>query len=459
MISYARQLNCLLTIFSLCFLFLPSKVAAQGSIKLSVGVAKVDITPNPAVKDWVTGKSYSKVNDPLMVSALVLGDETNKVVIIAWDLVDAGESATDEVREAISSELDIPKERIIVNASHNHSAPWAPVYRNGYRGIEKDTWWAIRHMPAQNNEPHFKKWMQYLIDQTVKATKQANQSMKEATMWIGRADASEFMNNRRPRNPAWGVEEDNTPSGYNYKHKDWDPSVLTGGASFGSMDRTMTLISFRDHNGNNIVSLFNLAVHAVSIYPYSNEISSDWPGEASQRIKEILGGEAIFLQGTAGDINPWKRGRVAVTEMGKGLASYADAAYRFSARLKSGQLNVNTATIGLPLSEAGKERTGLESVASEVKVLTIGSLAIVTLPGEPLTDLGREIRERSPFPQTIVLGYSNGNGVHYVGMPCEKELGGYEMEAGTVGTKETGTMLIETAVRLLEDAIKKVSKE
>jgi len=298
-----------------------------------------------------------------------------------------------------------------------------------------------------------------LIDQTLKAAKQANSSMREATIWIGRVDASEFMNNRRPRNPEWGIDEPNIPSGFNYKHKDWNPDVLVGGASFGPMDRTMSLITFRDNGGKNIASIFNLSIHSVSIYPYSNEISSDWPGETSKRIKESLGGEAIFLQGTAGDINPWRRGREAVNEMGKGLAEKATAAYKYSARLKSDKLNMHSATIGLPLSHVGVDRTGKGSVDSEVKVLTIGSLALVTLPGEPLTDLGSEIRRRSPFPQTLVLGYSNGNGVHYVGMPCEEQHGGYEMNEGTVGTKEAGSMLVETAVRLLDEAIKNVSKK
>jgi len=456
--NYNYKLLLLFALLNLYLLVPFHLIASDDPINLSVGVASMDITPDPKVNDWVTGKPYSKVHDPLSVKTLIIGDGNNKVVIVAWDLVDAGESATDEVRKAISSELNIPKDRIIVNASHNHSAPWAPVYNEGYRGKERDTWWAIRHMPAQNNEPNFKKWMKYLIDQTVKSAKQANDSMREASIWIGRVNASEFMNNRRPRNPEWGVEESNIPSGFNYKHKDWNPDVLVGGASFGPMDRTMTLISFRDNGGKNIVSIFNLSIHSVAIYPYSNEISSDWPGETSKRIKEALGGEAIFLQGAAGDINPWKRGREAVNEMGAGLAKHAEAAYKYSARLKSDKLNMYSASIGLPLSPVGVERTGQGSVVSEVKVLTIGSLALVTLPGEPLTDLGSEIRRQSPFPQTLVLGYSNGNGVHYVGMPCEKQHGGYEMNEGTVGAKEAGSMLVETAVRLLDEAIKNVKK-
>jgi neutral ceramidase len=447
----------LATYLLLILFLLPSFYASalqpgsKSPVQLSVGIGKKNITPDPKVKNWVTGKPYEGVEDSIFVRALILNDGQSDVVLIAWNLVDAGESATDEVRSRISEQLNIPKDQILVNASHNHSAPWAPVYKGGYRGKERDTWWAIRYMPAQNDDKHYKKWMNRLLDQTVEAVQQARTSMQPATLWIGRTDVSEYLNNRRPRFPEWGVEKANTPKGYNYRHEEYNPKVLVGGASYGPMDRAMTLISFRDDAGANIASIFHLSVHAVSIYPFSNAISGDWPQEAAKQITNTLGGEAIFMQGTAGDINPWRRGREAVKKMGAGLADYASLAFKYSAQLEMGNLIAKRGKIALPLTSEGKERTGLSAVQSEVQVLAIGPLAFVTLPGEPLTDLGFEIRERSPFPQTVVLGYSNGNGVHYVGMPGEKARGGYEMEAGTVGTDEAGQMLVNLAVDLLND--------
>lgn len=442
-----------LFIFSLSVLGFSSS-NDPGATQLFVGVAKKNITPNPMVKNWVTGKPYGMIEDSIYVRTLVMNDGNNKIVIVAWDLVDAGESATEEVRKAISKALHIPVDHIVVNASHNHSAPWSPVYKAGFRGKERDTWWATRYMPAQNDNPYFKEWMSRLVSQTVQAARQANDSMQSATIWIGRADASKYMNNRRPRTPKWGIEESNIPKGYNYLYRDYNPNVLVGGATFGPMDRTMTLVSFRDIQGKNIASIFHLAVHAVAIYPFTDAISGDWPEEASNRISRAIGGEAIFLQGNAGDINPWKRGRIAVSEMGEGLAQYARDVYHLSSKLKPARFNTIRGTVGLPLSEKGKERTGLDTVAAEVQVVTYGSLALVTLPGEPLTGLGNAIREQSPFPQTLVLGYSNGNGVHYVCMPDEKVHGGYEVELGTSGTDQAGKVLEELAVSLLQKALK-----
>jgi hypothetical protein len=68
-----------------------------------------------------------------------------------------------------------------------------------------------------------------------------------------------------------------------------------------------------------------------------------------------------------------------------------------------------------------------------------------------MTELNLFIRERSPFPQTLVLGYSNGNGAHYVGMPGEKARGGYEATDAGAGTDECGRLMVEAAVKVLED--------
>ncbi len=442
-----------------CFLLISLSVLAAGPssaqpVQLKAGYGERDITPDVSVKDWVTGKEYGKVNDPLFTRVIVIGDGKTKSVIVSLDLVDAGESLTDEIRKSVSKVLMIPEGNTMVSSTHTHSAPWSPVYKSGYRGTENDTWWAIRYIPAQNNYAPFKKWMQRLLDQVTQAALEADKKLQPATLWVGKADISAFANNRRPVRPKWGTIRNNAPKGYGIKHEAFVPEVQTDGANYGPMDRTMSLVSFRDAQGNNIAALYHMSVHAVSIYPYDTGISADWPGEATKNIEKSLGGKAIFLQGTAGDIVPWRRGREAVNEMGKGLAWRAKGAFDLSVQLATDSIIVRRASAALPLDQKGKERTGLELVQAEVQVVAIGPLALVTLPGEPLTDMGVNVRARSPFPHTLVLGYSNGNGVHYVAPPGEKAKGGYEMESGTVGEGEAGQILIEAAVRLLNSTVR-----
>lgn len=437
--------------FLLVFVFLVTLRAGEPARALRVGAGQADITPDPTVLNWVTGKAYGAVLDPLAVHALVLDDGVTKAVLIRWDLVDVSESARDEVRAAVGGALKMPPENIMVHASHNHSAPWSPVWRAGARGRETDTWWAIRYMPAQNEFPPFKAWMERLLSGTVKAAKDAANTARVVTPAIGRIALSEYLHNRRPRAAAWGIVDPRSGAAPVPSSPEWNPELLSGGATFGPMDRTLSLVSFRDAEGKSVAALFHVACHAVSIYPSNPAISGDWPGATARAISAALGGEALFLQGTCGDINPWRRGAAAVAEMAAGIAKKTQITARYSAKLAIGPLRVARTVVELPLTTEGKKRIGGDTVRTEIQAIVCGPLALVALPGEPMTELGAAIRASSPFPQTLVMGYTNGNGAHYVGMPGEKARGGYEAGVAGAGTDECGPLMVEAAVRLLRE--------
>lgn len=426
-------------------------------VTIYAGAAHADITPSEDVKNWVNGKEYAEIHDPIFARALVLSDGVNKTVILHWELVDVGESACDEIRKRISQRLDIDPGHILVNAAHNHSAPWCPVFgEDNHRGKERYPWWVTRHMEAQDNDPAFQRWREKLLTQSVVAVEQAYNRLKPATMWLGRYDVSEYIRNRRPRPVREGVMKSGLPQGFNYTHAEWDPKVLSGDRTFGPLDRTMTVLSFRGQDGKNIGTVFQMACHAVSIYPFMDGISGDWSGAVSRVLAQSLEGENMFLQGTAGNVNPWRRGEEAVKEMAEGLTHGILTAYRYSAQIMTDSIRTDRAVVGLPLTDYGKQRTELENIDAEIMAITIGTVALVTLPGEPMTELNLAIQKDSPFPQTLVLGYSNGNGGHYCGMPGEKAHGGYETgEQTNLGSDQAGGLMVNTAVGLLEKLDKK----
>ena len=84
-----------------------------------------------------------------------------------------------------------------------------------------------------------------------------------------------------------------------------------------------------------------------------------------------------------------------------------------------------------------------------------GPFGLAVIPGEPLNGLAREIQARSPLPHTLVIGYANGRGVSYVGLPGEKARGGYEAGAGQ-GTEEAGDFIVQTTLRLLSEAAEEI---
>ena len=212
---------------------------------------------------------------------------------------------------------------------------------------------------------------------------------------------------------------------------------MPDGLRFGSLDPTLTVLTLQNADNTNVATVYSAPCHPVSIYPFHRGVSADWPGPANERISEVLGGETFFLQGCAGDIVPASRGEEARTEMARFFAERAIAAARSSHRLPSSPLKVATGVVGLPLVSEKRKEAGADIRPVELQVVVCGPFGLAVLPGEPLNGLAREIQARSPLPHTLVIGYANGRGVSYVGLPGEKARGGYEARAGQ-GTEEAG---------------------
>jgi len=91
------------------------------------GAAAVDITPTESI--WLAGyaartKPSESVRQPIHAKALALKDDTGAVsVIVTLDLVGIRRDIAEAIAERAGSKLQIPRERILFNASHTHSAP------------------------------------------------------------------------------------------------------------------------------------------------------------------------------------------------------------------------------------------------------------------------------------------------------------------------------------------------
>lgn len=428
---------------------------------LKVGTSRASITPDIKIKNWITGESYLSLDDSIYSRAIVLDDGEKKFVILTWEIVDAGNSAVKTIKETISNLFNIPEKNILVNASHNHSAPWAPVYgENSEKGKERYPWWVTRYMPAQDGESSFEEWKELLVTQSVRVVGEAINSLQPVSMWVGRYDISRFIQNRRARRDSTGLIESGWLGGYNYYHPLWDPKVLSGEFTFGPIDRTMTVVSFKNDKNINISTLFNFGCHAISVYPYDvNTISGDWPGRTIRILNETLGGDNLFLQGAAGDINPsWLWSKDIVEKFPGELAKDIQTTYKFSSQFISTPMIIDIDTVDYLLTPYAQRRFGLKSLKAVIQVVSIGNLAIVALPGEPMTEIGQYIIGNSPYPQTIVLGYSNGHNQYY-GMPHEKKYGGYETrDAVGIGEIESGFSIAQRAVSLINRAHKSFIK-
>ncbi len=234
-----------------------------------------------------------------------------------------------------------------------------------------------------------------------------------------------------------------------------DPHTLPDGLRFGSLDPTLTVLALQNADNTNVATVYSAPCHPVSIYPYHRGVSADWPGPATERISGVLGGETFFFPRSPPHIFPATPVEAARTEMARFFAERAIAAARSSHRLPSSPLKVTTGVVGLPLVSEARKEAGADIRPVELQVFVCGPLGLAVLPGEPLNGLAREIQARSPLPHTLVIGYANGRGVSYVGLPGERARGRYEAGAGS-GTGEAGDFLVQTAIRLLREAVEDI---
>jgi neutral ceramidase len=403
----------------------------------SAGAARCEITPDLKLTNWITHKPYGEALEPIFARAVVLDQNGKRVVCVSWELLYAMEGAVTKVRTRIAKETGIVESNIMICATHNHSAPWSPILGDP---ITKGEHEVLQSFLA---DPLYPAWAEKLFDASVRAVKEADAARRPATLAIGRAYIGDVIFNRRPVKPDGTVESMAVPG---------DPYVLPHGLRFEPTDPTMTVLVLRDDQKHTIATLFNLPCHAVMMYPTYNGISADWPGAVSTALQDKLGGEGIFLQGCAGNVVPGRRGAAARDQMAAIVSDRAvKAANLAQALVMTNDFKTGNARLQLPANDVVKADLKRDQLPGEVQVISCGSLALVALPGEPLIGLAMAIQERSPFPNTVVIGYANGYGAQYVGMPGDKRRGGYEMARRGLGTDDCGQMLIDSALRLLAE--------
>ena len=89
-------------------------------------------------------------------------------------------------------------------------------------------------------------------------------------------------------------------------------------------------------------------------------------------------------------------------------------------------------------------------VQLEVRILRIGELTIVSMPGEQFGEIGQAIKQASPFKYTMYAGYSSGEGGDYMPTDAEYSFGGYEVERTPYG-KGAADKLIRETIAMFDD--------
>ena len=443
--------------------------SAQDASSLRAGAAFVDITPQEFsmnLPGGFQGNPAEIAHDPLHARALVLDDGTTTLAMVVVDNLGVAREAADEARAIATERCGIPPEKILVASTHTHSAPSSNV---------------------KEGRPAAVAYRKLLVEGIAESIVRAHKALRPAAVGHAVHPLPEEVRNRRwylkpgkmPLNPFGEMDQVKMNPGTS-------PEVLDRPA--GPIDPDVTILSVRDTKTRKPLALFaNYTLHYVGGVP-RGQISADYFGEFARLMPFRLraGGDfvAMMSNGATGDINnipflitrpprePFEQIRIVARKA-------ADAAWfawkKIDAHDSDARLGMIEREITLKirrptaeqierakaivamkdeaeraklprLAEPYARRTlsltgGPEALNVPLQAMRIGDLAVCAIPFETLVEIGLDLKKRSPFPRTMVLGVTNGyNG--YLPTPEQHKLGGYETWLGTCRVHEDSSVII-----------------
>lgn len=459
----------------LCFvlgsLAAPAKCAA-GSIR--AGAAAIDITPEKlgvSMTGSFQDRTAIAVADRLHARGLVIDDGTIRVAIVVCDICLISREIFDAAKAEASMQTGIPAHRMMMSATHTHTAPTA--------------------VPLAQCHPS-PEYVAQLTAGIAKAVVEANARLKPARIGWASGEERREINNRR-----WFVIEGQIPPNPFGRSDDKIRTNPSRGSNIlvrpaGPVDPEVAILSVVGDEGRPVALLANYGLHYVGgVKP--GHLSADYFGEFARRIGSQLKADDSFVgimsNGASGDVNNYNflKPRPAAVPMER-IGFVADRIASVAAEARSGIEHAKSVEITMmeralnlgvrkptarELAEAKKllakaadpKRLKMdeiyaqetvridaypETVNVKLQVLRIGELGIVAVPCEVFAEIGLEIKRRSPLKSTFVIALANGyNG--YLPSPKQHELGGYETwrSGWSYLEKEASTQIVEAALNML----------
>ena len=456
-----------------CFLMSPAAEAA-----FRAGAAVVDVTP-PKLPVLVNGGMLSryvdKIKTPVNARALVVADDKTQAAIVVVDSCMMGRDLLDEAKALAAKATGIPADRMLISATHAHSAPASM----GCLGTEAD--------PA---------YVPFLRDKLVEAIRAAQANLEPARIGFAKGDAGEFTALRqwirRPDRLAEDPFGNMTVRANMHAGRIWED--VTGEA--GPEDPDLSLISLQAADGRPLAVLGNFSMH----YFGDKDISADYFGLFCEGLRQRIMPDAapgkppfvgLMSHGCSGDI--WRRdytkpesewnAKLAIEEYTNGLLEIAMAAcktityrenvdvamaeqrmvmqYRLPDKQRLEWAQRIVAEMGdrpakNPTEVYAREQIILnERKQTEIVVqaLRIGDIGIATTPCETYAVTGLKIKAASPLPNNIVIELANG-GDGYIPPPEQHPFGGYNTWAARSAGLEVMAepKIAQAAISLLEKA-------
>jgi hypothetical protein len=448
----------------------PQPPAQPGRQVLRAGAAAVDVSPAKLpvlVNGGFLEAQADRVNDPLFARCLALDDGSNRLAIVVVDSCMMPRELIDRAKQLARDRTGLPTDRLLVSATHTHSAPAAM----GALGSRADP-----------------DYVELLPGRIAEAVAQAVRTLAPAR--VGWAVADDFQHTHCRR---WIYRPDKVrtdPFGGQTVRANMHPGYQnpdTVGPA-GPVDPGLSVLAVQTADNRPVALLANYSMH----YFGAPAVSADYFGRFARAVARKVGNTtdapafvAMMSQGTSGDQH-WMdyaepKQDLRIDDYADAVAGVASAAFKSVEYHDWVSLAMAETTLTLRRRVADAERLAWarpiagtlagrpprnlpEVYAAEafflheqperelkLQALRVGELGIAAIPDEVFAITGLKIKAFSPLSPTFTIELANGS-EGYIPPPEQHALGGYTTwPARTAGLEVTAEpRIVEAVLGLLE---------
>lgn len=436
---------------------------------LYAGFASVEITPPfgtdmpgdfiPHKADGTYGGLYANA------AAFTVGEAS--LLLVSMDILDSSAAYAMALRRRIGEATGLPRDRILIAATHTHTGSMLdyPI-------------WLCPENPAVAAQT---------ADRTVEAAIAA---------WHNRAPAK--LGTAHTTETRYSFVRDFLMTDGSVKMNPGHQNVDKIVRIMDQPDHALDVMRVDRADGTLAAFLVNYACHPDCHHRDKHNFSADFPGYMRRALQAHYGADVtvLFFNGTCGDVNcidylydttsAWYGvGKNAPETIGQGLAADIIA---LEPELTAGEDAPAIAAISTDCVTPRRRRTAADeawarqvardclrgiqrsnmdrafaedyltddaaddTIPLEVHTLRLGPWAVVGLPGEIYTAIGRRIKAASPFPQTLIFELANGTW-GYIPTPEVIAGGAYEGKVARCNSQcdpSTADRLVAHALAQLE---------
>jgi hypothetical protein len=426
--SPRRTILAVVVLFALLFTNSPAQSKEKKDI-LRAGVAKIDITPEKPVKmaGYAARKDLSDgVHDPLSARVVVFENNEKRLILVSTDLIGFYNATAEPLRKDIMDEFKLKPSELFLSAIHTHAGPSLTIDK-------------------KKGHPNNLKYTDKLKSKLIKVIRKAFDNVDEVRTGIG-VGYSPVGANRRQL----------------VINNDGSSAIHLGRNPYGPTDKEVLVMKVAKTDGTVLSVLFDYATHATCLGGRNLSISGDVLGLSEQFVEKILGKGIIApaFAGASGNIDPWFRVLPSFnTEpgwvpepvlLGTMLGEEVVHVFRGINKVSpGGKINTSMTTLELPGKPKGEVSAKKDSppAALNITAARVGDVAFVGIGCEVLVEIGRAIKDASPYEHTFVITHCNGAAGYLVPENLYIE-GGYEVRSSPF-SPQAADMVVKEAVRML----------